>query len=46
LLTTELNISPMEANNLPASYVMDLIQIHFAAKQLEAEEMDKIKNKK
>lgn len=35
----------MEANNLPASYLMDLIQIHFAAKELEAEEMDKIHKK-
>ncbi len=40
-LAKALSISPLEIYQMPASLVQDLLSVHGAAKELEAEEMDK-----
>jgi len=44
-LSKALAISPLEVYKMPASLVMDLLQVHKLIKEIEAEEIDKAFNK-
>jgi hypothetical protein len=44
-LSKALGISPLEIYKMPTSLVKDLLNIHFVAEELQAEEMEKIKRK-
>ena len=41
ILTTQLNISPAEAYNMPYTMVRDLLLIHSISKEMEAKAMEK-----
>jgi len=45
-LAKALSISPLEIYQMPAELVQDLLAVHGAFKQIEAEEMDKQLKKK
>ena len=44
-LAKALSISPLDIYQMPSSLVMDLLSVHRAFSELEAEEMDKAMNK-
>ena len=45
MLSKALAISPLEIYKMPASLVQDLLTVHGVVKELESEEMDKMKKK-
>mgnify|MGYP005987276067 CR=1 FL=1 len=45
MLSKALAISPLEVYKMPVSLVKDLLTVHGAVKELESQEMDKIKQK-
>jgi len=44
-LSKALGISPLEIYKMPTSLVKDLLNVHFVAEELQAEEMEKIRRK-
>ena len=44
-LSKALGVSPLEIYKMPTSLVKDLLNIHFVAEEIQAEELDKIKRK-
>jgi hypothetical protein len=44
-LAQAFNVSPLEIYKMPAKLVNEMLLIHLSVKELEAEEMEKIKRK-
>ena len=45
ILSKELGISPLEINQMPASLIIDLLEVHKVMSELEAEELEKLEKK-
>ena len=46
ILAKALAISPLEIYKMPAELVLDLLTVHSVSEKFQAEEMEKMKNKK